>query len=109
MRQNNSLSYLIGLIIGILHVFIVFGTNLDAGSKASVNINIYPFIKDSRVIIFNSHIHHWLIYFILFLLTFYIDSNSIGINTCLLHIIRSYSIVLVYHGLLYSDRFDFNV
>ena len=109
MHQKYLQSHLIGIVVGILYILIIFGTRLDAGSKTSVNVNIYPFIQNSRVIIFNKHIHHWFIYLILFLLTFYIDFNSIGINDHLLHTIRGYSVVLIYHGLLYSDRFNFNV
>ena len=104
MNQKYLQSYLIGIVIGILHILITFGICLEAGSSASVDVNIRPFIQNSRVIICNKHIHHWLIYLILFLLTFYINFND-----HLSRIIKSYSTILICHGLLYSDRFDFSV
>jgi hypothetical protein len=107
MLNDYTQSYLIGIIIGLLHIIITFGLTISPKTKPYININLYPFIYESRVILFNKHIHHWLIYLILYISTYYINHNKYSLE--LIYLIRSYSIVMIIHGLLYNDCFDFNI
>lgn len=97
---------ILGKIIGILFVLMVFGSEFVARKVPKINIDI-PLIgmKESRIIIGDKHIHHWLIFIVILLLSM-ID---MGVDKRIIEVIRGFSITMVGHGLMYADRFDFEV
>ena len=77
---------------------------VKCGDNPSIKITKYPILYNSMIIIpINSekalHIHHWLIYSIIILLS--------GLFFKIPDIITSFSLGLVFQGLLYDDCFDF--
>lgn len=92
-----------GIIISILYSYIILPGKI--GDNPKINITIYPIIKNGMLIIpFNKrnalHIHHWVIFFILCIL-----SNFIIIPK----IIQGFAIGLFVQGVLYKDSFNFIV
>ena len=98
------LNIIFGIIIGLIFIFINFGFEIKTKSKPRIKINIPYFIQDSRIIVYNKHIHHWLISLILFLIIVHINNNN-----SLCYILEGFFISLIVHGLLYKDAFDFDV
>ncbi len=98
--------FLLGCILSMIWILHFFGTRLKPKTKPKIKINIPPLIQDSHIILFNKHIHHWMVFLVVFiissiLLYFY--------NHKLLNIIQGYSLIQIIHGLSYNDRFDFSV
>ena len=56
--------FILGVILGVLFVFISFGTDIKEKSKPRIKINIPPIVKDSHILLFNKHLHHWFIAFL---------------------------------------------
>lgn len=98
--------YLFGALLSGIWILYFFGPFHKTKSKPKVKVNIKPFIKDSHLILFNRHIHHWLIFFVIFIIITILD-NYKPMNVY--KIIQGYSFVMVVHGLSYKDRFDFSV
>ena len=68
---NKIYNFSLGIFIGLFFISIFFGYKIEEKIKPKININLGPFVKDSCIIIFNKHIHHWLIsLLILFVLRF---------------------------------------
>lgn len=92
--------YIYGIIIGILYsIFILPNTSKD---KPNINITIYPFLYDGMVIVpINKkkaiHVHHWIIYLLILLLSFFINIPEIIIG---------FSLFLFIQGICYNDRFE---
>ena len=92
-----------GIIISILYSYIILPRKI--GNYPKIDLTIYPVIKNGMLIIpLNKrnalHIHHWIIFFILCIL-----SNFIKIHKIILGI----SIGLFIQGVLYKDSFNFIV
>ena len=65
--------------------------------KTKISINIKPFIKDSSLILFNKHIHHWLVFLIVFIIIIIIKkSNKINKYDYILNILMGYSLFKYY-------------
>ena len=102
--------FLLGSILSIIWILCFFGTEIKEKSKPKISINIKPFIKDSSLILFNKHIHHWLVFLIVFIIIIIIKkSNKINKYDYILNILMGYSFVQILHGLRYKDRFDFSI
>ena len=57
------------------------------------------------LIIGNKHIHHWIIFTVILLLSMI----NMGVDKRIVEVIRGFSVIMVVHGLMYADRFDFEV
>ena len=96
--------FILGVIFGILFIVISFGTEIKEKSKPKIKINIPPFVKESRVVILNRHFHHWLIAFLSLCILYYLNDES-----KIYSIMEGFMMILIIHGLLYRDCFDFSV
>lgn len=101
----SNIYYLIfGLILGIIFIYVCFGFEIKEKSKPKIKINCLSFIKDSHIVICDRHLHHWFISFV----TFGIINLTFN-NNSFINLANGFLIVLMYHGLLYKDCFDFSV
>ena len=82
---------------------ISFGFKTEPKSKPKIQINVHPFIQDSRIVVFNNHIHHWLISFIILSVIHYRKKG-----TCISYTLEGFFSILMAHGLFYKDSFDFD-
>ena len=103
MKKN--VYFLFGILISILYLYICFGCEIECNNEPKIKINIEPIIINSKLYIYGKHIHHWFVGLtslcILLVLHLYIDYP-------LMYFLQSFSIVLILHGLLYQDCFDFD-
>ena len=97
---------ILGAIVGIIFVLLVFGNEFIAKKEPKIKIDI-PLIgmKESRIIIGDKHIHHWLIFTVILLLSL-ID---MGVDKRMVEVLRGFCVTMIIHGLVYADRFDFEV
>ena len=95
---------LIGIIIGILFVLIFFGIKIEPKSIPKIKINIGNFVKNSHIYLFNKHLHHWFINLCILVLVFIIEKYY---PSKYFNLIKGFNLVLIVHGLLYDDCFDF--
>ena len=91
----------IGIIISIIFCLLILPRK--EGFKPKINPTFYPILYDGMIIIPIDdnkaiHLHHWVIYLIIFLLSFVIYIPQIIIG---------YSIGLIINGISYKDRFEF--
>ena len=97
-----------GVILGLIFILLTFELNFDVKKKPKIRINIPKItieMKDSVVMVNNYHIHHWLIFsWILLMIDVGIESQDV-----LKDVIKGFSVIMVIHGLMYVDRFDFNI
>ena len=98
-----KLYFIIGVLCSSICLYIFFGCEIKCNTEPNIKINIPPFIVNSKIIIFEKHIHHWIIGLIFLFISFII---SILVNSDLVYFVQSFSIVLILHGLLYQDCFD---
>jgi hypothetical protein len=96
--------FICGIIIGIIFIVVFFGFEINPKSKPRIKINIPPFVQDSHIIVCNKHIHHWLVSSILLSVVFYLNNNN---RVC--YILEGFFAIIILHGLLYNDWFDFDV
>jgi hypothetical protein len=96
--------FIFGNLVGIIFILIFFGVDIKPKSKPRIKINIPPFVRDSHIIVGNKHLHHWFISLILFSIVFYLNNNY-----KLFYILEGFFFSLILQGLLYQDRFDFDV
>ena len=97
---------ILGIILGLIFVLSMFELDFVAKKKPKVKIDIPLMgIENSTVIINETHIHHWLIFTIILLMSLI----NVGIDRNILGVIRGFSVVMILHGLMYADRFDFEV
>ena len=97
--------YLYGLIISYIFTKIFFG-KIKEGKAPNILITIPPFIKNSKVVLFNKHIHHWLIFLIILLLLIIFRKN-LSKYKLFLEFSIGFCFYLIIHGLQYKDAFDF--
>ena len=100
LLYNSNILIIYGLFLSIIY------SNLFLSKKTfeypSIKFTQYPLIYNSMIIIpYNNykaiHIHHWIIYLIIFIINYY-KSNKI---------LQGFSIGLFVQGLQYTDRFIF--
>ncbi len=97
---------ILGIILGLIFVLSMFELDFVAKKKPKMKIDIPLMgIKNSTVIINGTHIHHWLIFTIILLMSLI----NMGINRIVLNVLRGFSVIMILHGLMYPDRFDFEV
>jgi len=96
---------LIGVLIGIIYIINFFGYRFICRTCPRIKVNI-PFlgIKESKLIIYNKHIHHWLFFSVILCLTLFIRLK----NQQIIYFLQGLSVSLIIHGLIYEDRFDFS-
>jgi len=95
-----------GLFAAYSYTKYMFGS-IREGEKCTINVDIYPFIKNSKLYIFDTHIHHWLWSSCILLLLLYIKTNSLYKYNMIKFMI-GFCIVMIFHGLLYKDAFVFD-
>lgn len=100
---QNTYYFLLGLTLGLIFVLVCFGYEIKEKSTPKIKLNYRPFIIDSHIMICNKHLHHWFIAAIslIFLQAFFPKNN-------VYYLLVGYLIILVMHGLLYKDCFDFS-
>lgn len=90
--------FIVGTLIGFLHIYIFFGFKIIPKSNMNYHIN------------FIIHWHHWLI--CLIVLCFLIIITRIKKYKTLKkykYYLSGYLVTMIIHGLLYDDRFDFRI
>ena len=96
---------LIGALCGIIFTVLFFGLNIKSKSFPKLKINVGNFIRNSHIYLFGKHIHHWLINLVVLLIVFVLNMYY---PSKYFYLIIGFNIVLIAHGLLYDDRFDFS-
>lgn len=104
--MNENLFFLYGIIVSIICLYIFFGSDIKCNSEPNIKIDIPPFIIKSKIVIFNKHVHHWIIGIIFIVI---LSIMHLYFDYSIMYFFQSFSIVLVLHGLLYQDCFDFDV
>jgi hypothetical protein len=90
--------FIIGIIIGLLHIYIYFGFKIIVKSNLNYHIN------------FLIHWHHWLIFLIIFCFLIIITRiEKFKKIKKYKYYLSGYLIIMIIHGLLYEDRFDFKI
>ena len=97
--------YVIGCMISVLWILFFFGPFHKSKENPRVKINIKPFIKDSHLIVFDKHIHHWLIYTLVLVAAAALNKYK-PLNV--LKVLQGFCFLMVLHGLSYKDRFYFS-
>lgn len=91
-NKNIIKKFLYGVIIGIIYIYSFFGFKIVEKSYINYHLN------------FIIHWHHWLICLILIIIIYlYIEINKYT------YIIYGFLYILLIHGLMYKDRFDFKI
>lgn len=91
MDTLNVKQFIIGSIIGIIYILLYFGVKIEQGTHTEYHINYLDI-----------HWHHWLLALMSLLILELLTTESI-------YYIRGFLIVIIVHGLLYEDRFDFSI
>ena len=91
--------------MGIITIYIFFGTEIKCGATPNILINIPPFIVDSKMFIGNIRIHHWLLGILVFLICFIL--HLLKYDSSVLYFLYGFTKILMIHGLFYQDCFDF--
>ena len=104
--MNNLEYFILGVFISIIYIISFFGSDIECNSDPKIKINIYPFIKNSHIYIFNKHVHHWFLNTIILCIVSFIQ---IFFDLPIFYFIRGFNIIQILHGLLYRDCFDFSI
>ena len=89
---------IVGILIGLLHIYIYFGFKIISKSNINYHIN------------FIIHWHHWLICLITFCFLLIITKiEKFKTFKKYKYYLSGYLITMIIHGLLYEDRFDFRI
>tara|TARA_Y100000389_G_scaffold8449_1_gene8027 strand:- start:561 stop:872 length:312 start_codon:yes stop_codon:yes gene_type:complete len=92
---------IVGIIIGLLHIYLFFGFKIISKSNINYHIN------------FIIHWHHWLICLIVFCFLLIITKikkyKKLKKLKKYKYYLSGYLITMIIHGLLYEDRFDFKI
>ena len=104
-NYNINLELLIGIIGGIIFTIIFFGLQIKTKSAPKIKINIGSLVKDSHIYLFGKHMHHWFINLIVLIIVLILNRNY---PSKYFKMIMGFNLVLIFHGLLYEDCFDFS-
>ena len=96
----------IGIICGVIFIIIFFGAKIESKSTPKIEINIGNFVRDSHIYLFDKHVHHWFLNLIILFIVILFDSYY---PSKYFNLIIGFNIVLIFHGLLYTDCFDFSI
>ena len=102
MKLNCSI--ILGAILGIAFVLTFFGTNIQSKSKPKIKINLGNIIVNSHIYFLNYHIHHWFVNSLIFI---YVLNLKKSYSNLIFDTILSFNIILILHGLMYDDWWDF--
>lgn len=83
---------IVGIIIGLLHIYLFFGFKIISKSNINYHIN------------FIIHWHHWLISLIIIIIIYLFIKLDKYVS-----FIYGFLYTLLFHGLMYNDRFDFKI
>ena len=94
---------LVGFLLAVLYSYFILPKKEKSNPK--INITFFPIMYNGMIMIPISkeksfHIHHWIIYFLIFILSFFVNIPEIIIG---------FSIGLFLQGLSYNDSFRFIV
>lgn len=90
--------FIIGILIGLIHIYIYFGFKIIPKSNIHYHVN------------FIIHWHHWLICLIILIILFIITKlKKFKKIKKYKYYFVGYLITMIIHGLLYEDRFDFKI
>ena len=93
---------LYGILFGLVYILLIFGPIIKAGKPHNLNIDLPLLcIKSGMLIINNYHIHHWFLFILILLFTYFYKENEI------IYFLRGFCLTWIIHGLLYEDCFDF--
>lgn len=90
-----------GFLIGVCIISIFFNNKENEPPRYIGNINIGSTIRKGSFYLYNKHIHHWIIAFIIMIISLQHKKNK------MLNIILGISITLLIHGLTYNDCMKF--
>lgn len=93
--------FFVGLFISSIYSLLILPDN--EGSEPTINPTIYPLLYKGMIIIpYNKvnaiHLHHWVVYFFLCLLSLFYNIPQI---------LTGFSLGLFLQGIRYKDRFNF--
>ena len=94
-----------GLVLGIIFVIVFFGLKIKCKSTPRIKINLGNFVKDSHIYILGKHMHHWFINLIILGIVVILERFY---PSKYFDIVKGFNLVLIFHGLLYKDCFDFS-
>ncbi len=95
---------LFGILIGLIYIINIFGYRFRCKSCPNIKINLPILgIKNSKIVLYNKHIHHWLLFSLILCLSLFIILE----NQLIIYFIQGISVTFIIHGLIYEDRFDF--
>lgn len=97
---NNINSFMCGILFSVIYILICFGLKIEEKSIPKIKVNIWPFIKNSSIYIFDKHIHHWLVALIVLLIL-----QVQPYRNAIYYLLNGFFVILMVHGLLYKDRF----
>tara|TARA_B100001093_G_scaffold520256_1_gene613987 strand:- start:6099 stop:6404 length:306 start_codon:yes stop_codon:yes gene_type:complete len=91
----------VGLLLAVIYSYFILPKKEQEEPK--IKITLFPIMYNGMVMIPISkekcfHIHHWIIYFLIFILSFFVNIPEI---------IVGFSIGLFLQGLSYDDCFEF--
>tara|TARA_Y100000389_G_C17252312_1_gene408723 strand:+ start:466 stop:780 length:315 start_codon:yes stop_codon:yes gene_type:complete len=85
-------TFLFGVIVGIIYIYIYFGFKIIEKSNLNYHLN------------FIIHWHHWLISLIIIIIIYLFIKLDKYVS-----FIYGFLYTLLFHGLMYNDRFDFKI
>ena len=102
--MKSVISTIIGILFGLIYCIIMYDNKINSNPKLVINFG--SMIRNSHIYLFNKHIHHWLIFLFILVLTF-VNKLQITIFKKYIYQIRGFSIIMILHGLSYSDWYIF--
>tara|TARA_B100000900_G_C20460598_1_gene667101 strand:+ start:716 stop:1021 length:306 start_codon:yes stop_codon:yes gene_type:complete len=94
---------IVGLLLAVIYSYFILPKKEQGEPK--INITLFPIMYNGMIMIPISkeksfHIHHWILYLLIFILSFFVNIPEI---------IVGFSIGLFLQGLFYNDCFEFIV
>ena len=93
-----------GIFFGIIYCNIMYGKKEK--SIPTLSLNFGSMVRNGHIYLFNKHIHHWLIFLFIMMLTFNHKLQT-HIFKKYMYQIRGFCISMILHGLSYSDWYIF--
>ena len=91
-NKNTIKKFIYGVIIGIIYIYFFFGFKIVEKSNINYHLN------------FIIHWHHWLISLIIIIIIYLFIKLDKYVS-----FIYGFLYTLLFHGLMYNDRFDFKI